>query len=40
MTASAHGVLNAGVVGAFVALFRGGAVTLGRSFMVVCSGYM
>jgi hypothetical protein len=35
--ASGYCVLLAGLVGAFVALFRGGAVTLGCSFMVVRS---
>jgi hypothetical protein len=37
MIASCYGVLLAGLVGAFVTLFRGGAVTLGRSFMVIRS---
>jgi hypothetical protein len=38
MTARCQRVFLAGLVVAFVALFRGGAVTLGCSFVVVSGG--
>jgi len=38
MTARRQCVLLAGLVLAFMALFRGGAVTLGRSFVMVRGG--
>jgi hypothetical protein len=40
MAASRHGMFHAGVMGAFVALFRGGAMALGGSLMVIGGGYV